>query len=137
MANVGGMGMEYYKTKDIWVGMCLLALGERLVKVEYNEVADKVFFVFATPPSKGRALEAMFASKDETLALPVVKLHNAYEQLHRWRVLISKTRQPLALQDVYNEVQELQSEMKNIKVPKDLDEALEFLQGGEDNEESE
>lgn len=130
------MCMQEYKTKDIWIGMCLLALGERLIRVEYNEVADKVFFVFAVPQAKGRALEAMFASKDETLALPVVRLYNAYEQLHRWRVLISKTRQPLALQDVYNEVQELQSEMKNIKIPKDLDEALSLLQGGENNEES-
>lgn len=122
---------EQYKTKDIWVAMCLVALGERLAKVRYDPTVEKVFFFFDTPLPKGRAIEAIFASKDERLVLPVVKLHEAYEHLHRWRVIVSKTRSELKLQEMDMALQEL-TEHKGFPVPSNLDEAIEMLKSALD-----
>lgn len=120
---------DAYKTKDIWVAMCLVALGEQLTRVTYDPIVRKVFFTFDTPQAKGRAIEAVFASKDERLVFPVVKLHEAYEFLHRWRVIVSNTRSELSLKEMYNSLQEVVTQSSG-QAPLTIDDALRLLQEG-------
>lgn len=123
--------MEKYSTKDIWVAMCLLALGEELVKVDYDVTSGKVFFVFDTEIPKGKAVEAVFASHDTRLALPVVILQRAYEILHRYRYLISQIRKPLELRDVKENLDNILAQVGEHPVPSNIDEALNLLKGGD------
>ncbi len=125
---------DLYKTKDIWVAMCLVVLGEKLQTVSYDPVIEKVFFVFKTPVSKGRAIEAAFASGDRRLVLPVVELHKAYEFLHRWRVIVSNARSELSLQEMADSLQEL-TEKTQRPAPQTLDEAIKILQEETENNE--
>ena len=121
-------GRERYRTKDIWVAVCLLALNERMVKVDYDSFTNKVFFEFDVPPAKGKALEAVFASNDSRLVLPVVTLQRAYENLHKWRYLVFQLRRSLELEEVQQHFDELFSTMATQKVPQNLDEVIELLQ---------
>lgn len=116
-----------YKTKDIWVAMCLLVLGEQLVRVRYDPIIKKVFFIFDTPLTKGRAIEAVFASGDRRLALPVVDLHKAYEYLHRWRIIVSEARSELSLHGIANSFEEITEQRKH-PIPETLDETIAMLQ---------
>lgn len=122
--------MERYSTKDIWVAMCLLTLGEELIKVDYDSSSGKVFFMFNTDIAKGKAIEAVFASHDTRLVLPVVSLQRAYEMLHRYRYLISQIRRPMELKDVKDYLDNILTQVGG-QAPTNLNEALELLKGGD------
>jgi len=120
---------DKYTTKDIWVGMCLRVLGEELLRVAYDPVSKKVFFVFDTPVAKGKAIEAVFASHDTRLALPVVRLQRAYEELHRYRYVVSEFRRSFDLKDVKDYMDTIFEEAAAMvpEVPVDLDAAISLL----------
>lgn len=119
-----------YATKDIWVAMCLVTLGEELVKIDYDAASGKVFFVFNTEIPKGKAIEAVFASHDTRLVLPVVALQRAYEMLHRYRYLISQFRRPFDLKEVKEHLDDLLSQNRGV-APTNIDEAIDLLKGGD------
>ncbi len=127
------MQSENYRTKDMWVAMCLVTLGEELVKVDYDSISGRVFFEFNTPIAKGKAIEAVFASQDRRLSLPVVDLQRAYEHLHRYRYLIMQIRRPLELKEVKRNLEDILSQTETV-APADIDEAINLLKGGEHNE---
>jgi len=125
---------ERYRTKDIWIAVCLLTLNEKLVKVDFDAFTNRVYFVFDTPPAKGKALEAVFASNDTRLILPVVSLQRAYENLHRWRALVFQLRRSLELDEVQQHIDELFESTPTTKVPSTLDDAIELLKSeGDEN----
>lgn len=122
----------FYRTKDMWVAMCLLVLGEQLKRVDYDAVTGRVWFVFDTDIPRGKALEAVFASQDKRLSLPVVDLQRAQEYLHRYRYLVSQIRRSIDLSSVLDNLESIVSHSSAV-VPKDLDEALNLLKGGDEN----
>lgn len=128
-----------FKTKELWVVSYLYTLNILPDRVEYHGTSSRVFFVYENlSENVGVSVEAALYSGDPRLVVHLPTLVRGFNLCRKWLRLSQIWRRSFSLKEVDENIEKMAMRRHSDQnAPKDLNELMELLEIGGENEDGE